>query len=65
MPSFIGAGSIVLPGVTLEDGAGVGALSLVREDVGPFEMVAGIPARRIGSRARTVLELERRLTRGR
>jgi galactoside O-acetyltransferase len=59
--SIIGAGSIVLPGVTLAEGAGVGALSLVKDDVGPFEMVAGVPARRIGTRARTVLELERSL----
>jgi dTDP-4-amino-4,6-dideoxy-D-glucose acyltransferase len=59
--SIIGAGSIVLPGVTLAVGAGVGALSLVKDDVGPFEMVAGVPARRIGTRARTVLELERKV----
>ena len=56
-------GSIVLPGVTLAEGAGVGALSLVKEDVGPFEMVGGVPARRIGTRARTVLELEGKLRR--
>jgi len=59
--SAIGAGSVLLPGVTLAEGAGVAALSLVRDDVGPFEMVGGIPARRIGTRARTMLELERRL----
>jgi dTDP-4-amino-4,6-dideoxy-D-glucose acyltransferase len=59
--SAIGAGSIVLPGVTLGEGSAVGAMSLVRDDVGPFEMVAGIPAKRIGTRGRTVLELERRL----
>jgi acetyltransferase-like isoleucine patch superfamily enzyme len=57
----IGAGTVVLPGVTLAEGVAVGAMSLVKDDVGPFEMVAGIPARRIGTRARTVLELERRL----
>jgi dTDP-4-amino-4,6-dideoxy-D-glucose acyltransferase len=59
--SAIGAGSVLLPGVTLAEGAGVGAMSLVRDDVGPFEMVAGIPARRIGTRARTLRELERKL----
>ena len=61
----IGAGAVLLPGVTLADGAGVGAMSLVRNDVGPFEMVAGIPAKRIGTRSRTLLELERRLREGR
>jgi galactoside O-acetyltransferase len=59
--SVIGAGSIVLPGVTLAEGAAVGAMSLVKDDVGPFEMVAGVPAKQIGTRGRTVLELERRL----
>jgi acetyltransferase-like isoleucine patch superfamily enzyme len=59
--SVIGAGSVLLPGVTLAEGAAVGAMSLVRDDVGPFEMVAGVPAKRIGTRGRTVLELERRL----
>jgi dTDP-4-amino-4,6-dideoxy-D-glucose acyltransferase len=59
--SIVGAGSIILPGVTLAEGAGVAALSLVKEDVEPFEMVGGVPAKRIGSRARTVLELERKL----
>jgi dTDP-4-amino-4,6-dideoxy-D-glucose acyltransferase len=59
--AHIGAGSIVLPGVTVGEGAGVGAMSLVKDDVGPFEMVAGVPARRIGTRARTALELERKL----
>jgi galactoside O-acetyltransferase len=62
--AIIGAGAIVLPGVTLAEGAGVGALSLVKEDVGPFEMVGGVPARRIGTRARTVLELEDKLRGG-
>ena len=57
----IGAGSVLLPGVTLAEGSAVGAMSLVREDVGPFELVAGVPARPIGTRARTLLELERRL----
>ena len=57
--SAIGAGSVLLPGVTLAEGAGVAALSLVKDDVGPFEMVGGVPARRIGTRARTLLELER------
>jgi acetyltransferase-like isoleucine patch superfamily enzyme len=46
----IGAGSVVLPGVTLHEGAAVGALSLVRADVGRGEVVAGVPARVITHR---------------
>jgi galactoside O-acetyltransferase len=56
-----GAGSVLLPGVTVGDGAAIGAMSLVRADVEPFTVVAGTPARRIGTRSRRLLELERRL----
>lgn len=35
----IGAGSVVLPGVTLEEGSCVGALSLIRKDVAEFTIV--------------------------
>jgi acetyltransferase-like isoleucine patch superfamily enzyme len=37
----------VLPGVTIKDEAVVGACSLVRNDVGRREVVAGVPARYI------------------
>jgi acetyltransferase-like isoleucine patch superfamily enzyme len=46
---FVGAGSKVLPGVTIGDGALVSAGSLVTRDVGTFEIVAGAPAKVIGS----------------
>jgi maltose O-acetyltransferase len=42
---FIGAGSIILPGVTVGDGAIVAAGSLVSRDVAPGTLVGGNPAR--------------------
>ncbi len=42
---WIGGGAIVLPGVTIGDGAIVAAGAVVRADVGPGERVAGVPAR--------------------
>lgn len=45
----IGAGSIVLPGVTVGRWAMVGAGSVVTRDVRDHELVAGNPARRRGS----------------
>lgn len=57
---IIGAGSVVLPGVTLHEGSGVGALSLVKQDCESFGMYAGTPTRRIGRRSTTLLELEGR-----
>jgi acetyltransferase-like isoleucine patch superfamily enzyme len=55
---IIGAGSVLLPGVTLEDGVAVGALSLIKQNCRAFGIYAGSPARRIGSRTRDLLELE-------
>jgi acetyltransferase-like isoleucine patch superfamily enzyme len=48
--AIIGAGYIILPGVTLGQSACVGAMSLVKGDVPPFAVVAGVPARVIGRR---------------
>ena|ERR1035437_2324310 len=56
---IIGAGSIVLPGVTLEDGVAVGALSLVKKDCRAFGIYMGVPAKRIGERKRDLLEVEK------
>lgn len=56
---IIGAGSIVLPGVRLEDGVAVGALSLVKKDCRAFGIYMGVPAKRIGERKRDLLEVEK------
>lgn len=57
---IIGSGSVVLPGVTLEEGVAVGALSLVNRDCKAFGIYAGNPARRIKDRKRDLLEVEKR-----
>jgi acetyltransferase-like isoleucine patch superfamily enzyme len=44
--------SVVLPGVTIGEGAVVSAGAVVRTDVPPFAVVAGVPARIIGWRNR-------------
>jgi galactoside O-acetyltransferase len=58
---IVGSGSVILPGCTLHEGSGVGALSLVRADCEPFGMYFGAPARRIGERKRTMVALGDRL----
>jgi dTDP-4-amino-4,6-dideoxy-D-glucose acyltransferase len=57
----IGAGSIVLPGVTIHAGSAVGALSLVAKTVSELTMVAGVPARPIKPRDAGHRELARKL----
>lgn len=44
---FIGARSIILPGITIGDGSVVAAGSVVTKDVAPNTIVAGNPARPI------------------
>ncbi len=44
----IGAGAIILPGVTVGRGAQVGAGAVVTRDVAAFSVVAGNPARPLG-----------------
>jgi galactoside O-acetyltransferase len=57
---IIGSGSIILPGVSLEEGAAIGALSLVKTNCKTFGIYAGVPAIYIGERRRDVLEMESR-----
>lgn len=49
--SFLGANAVVLPGVTVGEGAVVGANSLVTKDVAPWTIVMGSPAKEIRRRA--------------
>ncbi|QCQ20826.1 acyltransferase [Desulfoglaeba alkanexedens] len=58
---IVGSGSVILPGVRLEDGVAVGALSLVTKDCKPFGIYAGNPAKRIKERRQDFLELEKLL----
>lgn len=46
---FIGAGALIMPGVKIGDGSVVGAMSLVLKDVVAGVVVAGVPAKIIGS----------------
>lgn len=47
---WIGHGAVVMPGVAIGHGAVVGANAVVTGPVGPYEIVAGAPARRIRMR---------------
>lgn len=57
---FIGAGSIVLPGVTIGEGSIIGSGSVVTKDVPKRVVVAGNPARQI-TELDTFLEKNRNL----
>lgn len=51
---WIGAAAIILPGVTIGEGAVVGAGAVVTKDLPPYTIAAGNPARIIGHRNRNL-----------
>lgn len=56
---IVGAGSVILPNVTLQDGAALGALSLAKTDLKAWTLYAGIPAKELQTRDQAgILKLE-------
>jgi dTDP-4-amino-4,6-dideoxy-D-glucose acyltransferase len=55
---IIGANSVLLPGAEMGRGAAVGALSLLKQKILPFEVFAGSPAKRIALRDSVTLETQ-------
>lgn len=49
---WIGARVIILPGVRIGQGSVIGAGAVVTKNVGPYEIVGGVPAKNIGYRKR-------------
>lgn len=50
---WIGAHAVVLPGVTIGQGAVIAAGAVVNKNIPAYEIWAGIPARRVSSRIKT------------
>jgi galactoside O-acetyltransferase len=56
--AIIGNGCTILPGVTLHEGAAVGAMSLVKNDIEEFTLAYGIPAKSKKIRNKKILKIE-------
>ncbi len=48
---WIATGAKILKGVTIEEGAVIAAGAVVKEHVGPYQIVGGVPAKILGERA--------------
>ena len=60
--AIVGAGTVILPGVTLGEGVAVGALALVAGTMAPWKIVSGNPARaRADRRKDIILKLQQTL----
>lgn len=58
---IVGSGSVILPGVLVEDGVAIGALSLISKNCDAYGVYVGAPAKRIKERKTGFLEMELKL----
>lgn len=56
---LVGAGSLIMPGVILEEGASFGAMSFINSNAKPWTMYVGIPVRELRPRDKNILFLEK------
>lgn len=56
---IIGAGCVVLPGITLKEGSSFGAMSLINNSSEKWSINVGIPAKKIRERSQNLLNLEK------
>jgi galactoside O-acetyltransferase len=54
--SQIGSGSIIMPNITVEEGAAVGAMSFVNSSIPAWSIYAGVPAKKIKDRKKGLLK---------
>lgn len=56
---IVGAGSMIMPGVTVAEGCSIGAMTLVNKSTKPWSIYLGIPAKKVKNRKQNLLELEK------
>ena len=59
---IIGSNSLIMPGVTLNEGCAVGAFSFVNNDCEAWTINAGVPCKIIKKRSKSLLKLEKEFT---
>jgi galactoside O-acetyltransferase len=60
----IGAGSIIMPGIVMNEGSAVGAISFVRKSIPEWEIWAGNPIWFVKERKKGIIELAKKLESG-
>lgn len=59
--AVIGCSSVVLPGVTVDEGTSIGSMTLCNKTTDPWSIYIGIPARKVGERKKDILKMEQQL----
>lgn len=59
--AYIGANCSILPGVTIGEGAVVGANAMVNKDLEPWGIYVGCPAKKVGERQKPSEEMKKKL----
>jgi acetyltransferase-like isoleucine patch superfamily enzyme len=59
--TLVGASSVIMPGVKTGIGAAIGALSFVNKSIPEFTIVSDNPLRKVGTRGKLLLELEKKI----
>lgn len=57
--AIIGATSVVLPGVVVEEGSSCGSMCLINKSTEPWSVYVGAPCKKIADRKKDLLELEK------
>lgn len=58
---IVGTNTTVLPGVKINEGAAIGAMSLVKRDVDSWTINVGVPCKKIKNRSMELLQLEKEM----
>ena len=54
--AIVGSGSTILPGVVINEGVAIGAMSLVNRDLESWGIYVGIPCRKLRNRSKKMLD---------
>lgn len=57
--TIVGAGSIIMPGVILNEGTSIGSMSLVLKSTEAWSIYIGIPAKKLRDRNKALLDIEK------
>jgi len=60
---IVGANSVILPNVTIQEGSSVGAISLVIKSLDSWGVYCGVPVKKLKNRSKDLLDLEKKFLR--